>query len=160
MNDVIIEMQQQFDAAEAMVEGLAFENGLTLQTLDDQTLLYSIDSMIREDKLLTETEELNKLTGESKSTKTIDQYKKIYQNLRDEKINLRKRLLSIQSVDRTLIAEHVRKNKEDITKEAIEETAKIIENRKSVTKRDIDKIYALALKKNCKKYILQYIDTL
>ena len=160
MNFVISEMQENFDFLESMVDGLAVDSGITLPTLDDETLLNSIESMIKEEKILSEEIALSGITKEAKRNKRKDQYQKEFQHLREEKNQLRGNLLKLQSFNKQQILQHLKENKKKITQNSIEETAKIVENKKSVTKRDIDAIYLLSLKKNIRITIFNYIDQL
>ena len=160
MDFVISEMQENFDFLESMVDGMALDSGITIPTLDDDTLLSSIESMIKEEKILSEEIALKEITKGTKSTKRKEQYQKEFQILREEKNRLKEKLMNFQSFEKQKIIQYVRENKDKIMKDSIEETAKIVENRKSVTKRDIDAIYLLSLKKNCKLMIFNYIDQL
>lgn len=156
----MIEMQEKFDEIETMVEGLAIDQNISLYTLDDETLISSIESMVKESEILDQQLKIQSLTGEAKVKKSIEQYNVQYQRLRDEKVSLRQRLAEIQAIDKSSISQYIAQNKSQITKAAIEEAAKIVESRSSVTKRDIDRIYLLSLKKQIKTYLLNFISTL
>lgn len=160
LDDLVVEIQNKFDEMETMIDGLALDQGYNFLTLDDETLISSISAMTSEYDFISQQLNHQSVTGEGKVKQSIEQYNIQYQKLREEKDQLRNKLLETESIDRNKIIDYISKNKQQIMHDAIEETAKIVESRSSVTKRDIDRIYLLALKKQVKGSLLAYINSL
>lgn len=158
LDDLVIEMMTELDKVELMAEGLAKEQNIVLQSLDDETLLESLRAMIKEEELISQQEEIYSKASKGHTMVSPEKYNLIFEELRKEKNSLNEELFRIQMADKSEILEEVRKHKSEILKNALLSSAQVIEKMHSVTKRDIDRIYSLSLKIQCRKALLSAID--
>jgi hypothetical protein len=159
LDDLILEMQNKFDQLEMMTQGILLENQADSLSLDEETILASLDSMISRAQLLEEQQHVRIEKDNPDVEARIQRYQRDFTELQRRKLEVNTKLMHVQNLDVPAIMTHVRAEKQAILKSALLECAKIVGAMPAATRDEVDAIFRRALMRTCKASVANFIHS-